>query len=243
MPAGHSLFIADLHLSPALPRATTLFKRFLGEIAVQAEALYILGDLFEAWVGDDDLDLPFHQDIAQALAELSRQGVRLYLMHGNRDFLLGQRFLQAIGATLLDDPSLIELHGTATLLSHGDAFCTDDVAYQVFRRQVRASAWQAAFLSKPLAERRQVAQTLREQSEREKSAKEMAIMDVNAVAVAAALREHGYPRLIHGHTHRPARHLHELDDHACERWVLPDWYEAGGYLRCDANGCAAFTLD
>ncbi|MBI5938585.1 MAG: UDP-2,3-diacylglucosamine diphosphatase [Betaproteobacteria bacterium] len=241
--AGHSLFIADLHLSPALPRANILFKQFLRDVATRAEALYILGDLFEAWVGDDDLDLPFHLKIAQALAELQRHGVRLHIMHGNRDFLLGERFLRAAGAMPLSDPRLIDLHGQPTLLAHGDALCTDDLKYQAFRQQVRDPAWQAAFLAKPLAERRLMAQALREQSEQEKSGKAMAIMDVNADAVAEALRAHGYPRLIHGHTHRPARHVHEVDGHACERWVLPDWYEGGGYLRCDAQGCAALTLD
>ena len=241
--AGHSLFIADLHLSPALPRATALFKQFLRAAATQAEALYILGDLFEAWVGDDELDLPFHREIVQDLAELQRKGVRIYVMHGNRDFLLGERFLHAAGASLLRDPQVLDIHGSPTLLSHGDAFCTDDRRYQAFRQQVREPGWQAAFLAKPYAERRQMAQALREQSEHEKAGKAMAIMDVNGEAVAATLRTHGYPRLIHGHTHRPARHVHEIDGHRCERWVLPDWYEGGGYLRCDAAGCAAFTLD
>jgi len=243
MPAtGHSLFIADLHLSPELPQAVALFQHFLQETAPQAQALYILGDFFEAWIGDDDLALPFPAAIAAGLRQLTQRGVRLYLMHGNRDFLLGEGFCQASGATLLADPSLIDLYGTPTLLAHGDALCTDDVAYQAFRRQVREPAWQAGFLAKPLAERREMARQLRAQSEREKAAKAMAIMDVNPAAVAAALREHGYPRLIHGHTHRPARHVHEIDGHACERWVLPDWYEGGGYLRCDAEGCKAFSL-
>ena len=242
MPAGHSLFVSDLHLGPDLTRATALFMRFLRDTAVEAEALYILGDLFEAWIGDDDLKQPLHREIAQAIAELGRRGVRVYLMHGNRDFLLGPRFLDATGATLLADPSLVDLHGTPTLLAHGDAFCIDDTAYQIFRRQVRAPAWQAVFLAKPLAERRDMARKLREQSELEKSAKETALMDVNETAVVAALREHGYPRLIHGHTHRPARHRHGVDGHACDRWVLPDWYDSGGYLRCDANGCEAHRL-
>ncbi|TCS72930.1 UDP-2,3-diacylglucosamine hydrolase [Sulfuritortus calidifontis] len=239
---GHSLFISDLHLSPELPQAVALFRRFLQETAARAQALYILGDFFEAWVGDDDLALPFHAGIAHDLKRLAERGVRLYLMHGNRDFLLGEAFCRASGATLLADPSLIDLYGSPTLLAHGDRFCTDDAAYQAFRRQVREPAWQAGFLAKPLAERREMARQMRAQSEREKAAKEMALMDVNPEAVAAALREHGYPRLIHGHTHRPARHLHEIDGHLCERWVLPDWYEGGGYLRCDADGCNACSL-
>ncbi|NWG86330.1 MAG: UDP-2,3-diacylglucosamine diphosphatase [Hydrogenophilaceae bacterium] len=240
--AGHSLFISDLHLSPGLPGAVALFRRFLSEIAPQAEALYILGDFFEAWIGDDDLALPFHADIAAALRQLSERGVRLYLMHGNRDFLLGERFCQASGASLLSDPQLIDLYGSPTLLAHGDQFCTDDLAYQAFRQQVRNPAWQAGFLAKPLAERREMARQLRAQSELEKAAKEMAIMDVNLDALAATLRKYGYPRLIHGHTHRPAHHLHEIDGHACERWVLPDWYEGGGYLRCSRQGCEAVSL-
>ena len=242
MTAGHSLFIADLHLSPALPEATSLFKQFLHDKAAQAEALYILGDLFEAWVGDDDLELPFHREIAYALAELHHAGVRVYLMHGNRDFLLGQRFMQSAGATLLPDPSLVDIHGCPTLLAHGDAYCTDDTKYQAIRKQTRDPAWQAVALSKPLAERRQMAQAYRMQSELEKSHKESALMDVNAEAVAEALRAYGYPRMVHGHTHRPAHHVHEVDGHICERWVLPDWYEGGGYLRCGTDGCAALTL-
>lgn len=239
---GHSLFISDLHLSPELPQAVALFRQFLEGPASRAEALYILGDFFEAWVGDDDLALPFHAGIAADLKRLAGRGVRLYLMHGNRDFLIGQDFCRASGATLLADPTLIDLYATPTLLAHGDRFCTDDAAYQAFRRQVREPAWQAEFLAKPLTERREMARQLRAQSEREKAAKEMAIMDVNPEAVTAALREHGYPRLIHGHTHRPAWHSHEVDGRHCERWVLPDWYEGGGYLHCDAAGCSAFSL-
>ncbi len=239
---AHSLFVSDLHLSPDLPGASRLFQRFLRDVAPQAEALYILGDLFEAWIGDDDLDFPLHAEIADALRGLTGQGVGLYLLHGNRDFLLGEGFCRATGARLLPDPSLVELHGTPTLLSHGDAFCTDDEAYQAFRRQMRDPAYQAMLLAKPLAERRLMAQALRRESDQAKSGKAMAIMDVNAAAVADCLRRYGYPRLIHGHTHRPGRHLHELDGKSCERWVLPDWYAGGGYLRCGAGGCEAVGL-
>ena len=237
-----SLFISDLHLSPDLPGATLLFQHFLQDVALHAEALYILGDLFEAWIGDDDLEFPFHAQIAGALRELTDKGVRLCLMHGNRDFLLGDAFCQATGARLLTDPSLVDLYGTPTLLSHGDAFCTDDHSYQAFRRQMRDPAYQAMLLAKPLEERRMMAQALRRESDQAKSGKAMAIMDVSPETVATCLRDHGYPRLIHGHTHRPARHVHEVDGMICERWVLPDWYEGGGYLRCSARGCESCRL-
>jgi len=236
-----TLFISDLHLDDERPFITELFEQFLRGEAREAQALYILGDLFESWIGDDD-DASLAQRVQDALAELSRSGVATYFMAGNRDFLVGPRFAQRSGVTLLDDPARIDLAGVPTLLMHGDTLCTDDAAYQAFRRQVREPAWQAEFLAKPLAERREMARQLRAQSEREKAAKEMAIMDVNPEAVAAALREHGYPRLIHGHTHRPAWHNHEVDGRVCERWVLPDWYEGGGYLCCNAEGCNAFSL-
>ena len=235
----HTLFVSDLHLCPSRPNINALFTRFLREIAVQAQALYVLGDLFEYWAGDDDISDPFHQEIAAQFHDLAASGVALYVQHGNRDFLIGAGFLRASAMTLLPDPSLIDLYGTPTLLMHGDTLCSDDIDYQRFRSQVRQAEWQRNFLATPLAARKAQIAALRQQSQHEKSHKSAQIMDTNALTVAAALREHGYPRLIHGHTHRPAMHQEMVDGHLCERWVLPDWYQAGGYLRCDAQGCSA----
>ena len=238
----HSLFISDLHLCPTRPAINTLFTRFLQDIAPQAEALYILGDFFEYWAGDDDLANPFHLTITSALAQLAARGTRIYLMHGNRDFLLSDAFMRAAQATWLPDPTPIDLYGVPTLLMHGDTLCTDDVAYQEFRSMVRSAEWQRNFLAQPLAERKAQIDALRKRSTVEKSHKTEAIMDVNPEAVANVLRTHGYPRLIHGHTHRPVRHVHPVDAQSCERWVLPDWYASGGYLHCDTTGCVAHTL-
>ncbi len=232
----HTLFISDLHLSTAHPRSTELFLRFANEVAPKAEALYILGDLFEYWAGDDDLDDPFHLRITGTLRELDAQGTRIYIMHGNRDFLMNEELGAACNATLLDDPTLLDLYGTPTLLSHGDALCTDDAAYQRFRAMVRNDAWQTQFLAQPLAQRKAQIEQLRKQSENEKQNKAMDIMDVNCDAVNELLRQHRYPRLIHGHTHRPAKHLHHLDGHTCERWVLGDWDHKANALRCDGSG-------
>jgi UDP-2,3-diacylglucosamine hydrolase len=238
----HSLFISDLHLCPTRPAINTLFERFLQDTASQAESLYILGDFFEYWAGDDDLAEPFHTAVAYQLTALAKTGTRIYLMHGNRDFLIGKDFLRAAHATLLPDPTLIDLYGQPTLLMHGDTLCSDDVAYQHFRAQVRSPEWQATFLATPLVARKAQIDALRKRSTQAKSTKPAEIMDTNAESIAAALRTHGYPRLIHGHTHRPAHHTHEVDGKLCERWVLPDWYETGAYLRCDAQGCEAITI-
>lgn len=219
-----------------------MFLHFLRDHAQQAEALYILGDLFEYWIGDDDLASPFHRKIVQALAQLAASGVRVYLLHGNRDFLIGPAFAQAASLCLLDEPSLVDLYGVPTLLSHGDTLCSDDVDYQNFRAMVRDPAWQQSFLAQPLAQRKALIEQWRGKSEQEKKYKEAAIMDVNSDSVAATLREFGYPRLIHGHTHRPAKHLHCVDGHTCERWVLPAWEEEAGYLRCDEGGCYAIHI-
>ena len=239
----HSPFSSDLHLCPTRPAINALFTRFVQDIAPQADALYILGDFFEYWAGDDDLADPFHTAITDALAGLAQRGTRIYIMHGNRDFLLNDAFMRAAQATLLPDPLLLDLYGAPTLLMHGDTLCTDDVAYQKFRVMVRGTEWQRNFLAQPLSQRKAQIEDLRKKSAQEKSNKSAEIMDVNSDAVANALREHGYPRLIHGHTHRPARHVHTVDGKTCERWVLPDWYAAGGYLRCDEVGCVAHTLE
>lgn len=204
--------------------------------------MYILGDLFEYWAGDDDLDDPFNASIVAGLAEYANAGPSLRVMHGNRDFLLGERFAEACNARLIDDPGTIDISGTQTLLMHGDTLCTDDRAYQAFRDEVRAPAWRKSFLSLPLAQRKKQIEALRRTSESEKKRKAPALMDVNTQAVETVLREHRYPRLIHGHTHRPARHEHDVDGRTCERWVLADWYRIGSYLRCDERGCTPIQL-
>ena len=233
----HSLFISDLHLSHDHPHSTEMFLRFAADIAPAAEALYILGDLFEYWAGDDDAGDPFHLRITGTLRQLDAQGTRIFIMHGNRDFLMDEELGAACHATLLDDPTLLDLYDTPTLLTHGDALCTGDTEYQRFRSLVRSSDWQAQFLAQPLARRKAQIEQLRMQSRNEKSLKTMDIMDVNVAAVEDLLRQYHYPRLIHGHTHRPAKHLHQPDGHLCERWVLGDWDSGkAAILRCDANG-------
>ena len=237
-----TLFVSDLHLSPERPAISGLFRDFLARQARQAAALYILGDLLEYWAGDDDLTEPLNAAICAALKQVTEAGTQLFFMPGNRDFLIGPGFARASGATLLTEPHLVDIAGSATLLLHGDTLCTDDAAYQEFRNKVRSAAWQASFLARPLAERKAQIEALRQESNQEKQFKSVAIMDVNAAAVAAVLRSHAYPRLIHGHTHRPARHRHQVDGHACERWVLGDWYDSGNYLHCDDTGCCYLTL-
>ena len=237
----HSIFASDLHLCLTRPAVNKVFFDFLRGPAAQAEALYILGDLFEYWAGDDDDD-PFNASVLSALRELSDRGVKLYLMHGNRDFLIGDRFTVACRAKLLPDPTLVNLYDTPTLLMHGDTLCTDDLEYQTFRTQVRNPDFQREFLARPLAERKQKIEKMRAQSEATKKVKPEAIMDVTTATVEKELREHGYPRLIHGHTHRPALHQHVIDGRRCERWVLADWYTSGSYLHCDAAGCRVIKL-
>jgi UDP-2,3-diacylglucosamine hydrolase len=235
------LFVSDLHLSKSRPEISRIFLDFLAGAACRARALYILGDLFDYWPGDDDLADPLHAAVAKALARCSAS-TPVRLLRGNRDFLIGERFAEAAGARLLDDPALTEVDDVPTLLAHGDTLCTDDTAYQEFRARVRSPAWIGSFLARPLAERKHEIEKLREQSEREKQRKAAAIMDVNAEAVGALLRAHGYPRLIHGHTHRPARHVHVVDGRPCERWVLGAWYGGGSVLVCEPNNWRAEEL-
>ena len=238
----HTLFVSDLHLAGERPHISEVFFDFVRNIASQAEALYILGDLFEYWIGDDDLDEPLNEAVAGALAALGASGVRVSFLHGNRDFLVGQEFAARARASFIADPTLLDLYGTQTLLMHGDTLCTDDVDYQKFRATARNPRFQADFLALPIAARRQRVGQLREMNAQAKQAKSAEIMDVTPLTVEDTLRQFDYPRLIHGHTHRPARHMHVVDGHACERWVLNDWYERGGYLRCDAAGCTAVML-
>jgi UDP-2,3-diacylglucosamine hydrolase len=221
-----SLYISDLHLSEDRPQANERFFAFMEDEAAGADELYVLGDLFEYWVGDDDLDDPFNAVLAGFFRRFTAGGAALWVLHGNRDFLVGERFMRETGARPLADPAL---RGD-TLLMHGDTLCTDDHDYQAWRRTARSAEWQAGFLAKPLAERRRVVRGLRDKSKEVIRAKPAEIMDVNGEAVREALRRHGATRLIHGHMHRPGRHRLDVDGRACERWVLPDWYGAGGYL-------------
>lgn len=224
-----ALYISDLHLSDERPLANERFFAFMEGEAAAAGELYVLGDLFEYWVGDDDLDDPFNAVIAGFFRRFTGAGGRLFVLHGNRDFLVGERFARETGARLLEDPALVG----DTLLMHGDTLCTDDHDYQNWRRTARSQPWQREFLAKPLAERRRVVRGLREKSKEVIQAKPAEIMDVNEGAVREALRRHRATRLIHGHTHRPGHHALEVDGRRCERWVLPDWYGAGGYLEID----------
>jgi UDP-2,3-diacylglucosamine hydrolase len=230
-----SFFVSDLHLSETRPAANEAFFSFIEQKAASAQALYILGDLFEYWIGDDDLAEPFHAVVAGFLRRLSRAGVALYVMQGNRDFLMGARFCEATGAQLLEDPSVLELAGIKTLLMHGDTLCSDDADYQDWRRVARSERWQREFLSKPLAERRRAILELRERSKNAIRAKPAQVMDVNDDAVRNAFRQHGVTRLVHGHTHKAGTHSVEVDGRLCERWVLPDWYGPGGYLAIGAG--------
>lgn len=230
-------FISDLHLADQRPDINGRFFHFIEAQASGADALYILGDLFEYWVGDDDLSSGIAQDVALRMKYLGQAGTRVYFMHGNRDFLLADKYAAQSGMSLLADPTVISLYGIPTLLMHGDTLCTDDLNYQSFRAKIRRPWIQATLLALPLAMRQRLAGFARARSESAKQNKPEQIMDVNQEEVGRVLKIHGYPRLIHGHTHRPARHVHELDGHACERWVLPDWYESGGYVVCDQQQC------
>jgi UDP-2,3-diacylglucosamine hydrolase len=222
------LFISDLHLSPRSPGATCLFLSFLAGPAREAEELFILGDLFEAWIGDDDIDEPYHAGIVAALRAATESGLRISLLHGNRDFLLGAGFAAVSGVKLIGDPYVLSTPEWQFVLSHGDALCLDDTAYMAFRAQVRDPQWQAALLAKPLAERRAIAAHMREVSEASQRGKDHPYTDLEPTATDDFLREHGYATFIHGHTHQPAKHDHIVDGIHVERWVLADWHEDRG---------------
>jgi len=224
-----TLFISDLHLDDARPRIVEDFERFCAGEARTADALYILGDLFEAYIGDDD-DAALNARVATALHGVADAGVPVHFIAGNRDFLLGEAYARRCGMQLLDDGTIVDVYDTPTLILHGDVLCSDDAAYLAFRRQVRDPAWQAAFLARPLAERRAFAAQARDASRAHTSTIDMAIMDVNQTAVEAALRNAGVTRMIHGHTHRPAIHDFTLDGKPAQRIVLGDWYEQGSVL-------------
>lgn len=236
-----ALFISDLHLDASRPQITDLFIEFLNDDAREAGALYILGDLFEAWIGDDDPD-PHHGRVQDALRELTAAGVDAFFMHGNRDFLIGERFAARTGMTLLSDPTVIDLFGCPTLLMHGDTLCTDDEGYQKFRSMVRASEWQQQFLGQPLEARQAFAAKARAESKAAQAGLAMDIMDVNHEAVVGTFREHGVGRMIHGHTHRPGVHTFTVEGQIRQRIVLGDWYEQGSLLRATDAGLSLLQL-
>ena len=233
-----ALFVSDLHLCPTRPEVTALFLDFLEVVPASGDTLYILGDLFDYWAGDDDLGDPFNASVAAELTRLAKRGTKVCLLAGNRDFLLGPEFAGASATQVVDEPYLATVCGQPTLMLHGDSLCTNDKTYQEFCREVRSVAWRQDFLARPLAERHSEIEAMRVRSEEQKRKKPAAIMDVAGDAVDALLRLYDYPRLVHGHTHRTGQHLHMVDGHACQRWVLGEWYEAGNYLRCDAQGCS-----
>ncbi len=229
------LFISDLHLEGDRPDIAAQFFSFLDGEARDAVALYILGDLFEYWVGDDDPD-PHYDECKKALRTVVDSGVPLYFMHGNRDFMIGEKFASETGAAILADPSPVDLYGTSVLLSHGDAYCTDDVEYQKIRLMTRDTEWQAMMLAKPLDERIAIARHAREQSMARGQAVDMDIMDVNDEAIRQAIADSGVEVLLHGHTHRPNVHDVDLGDRVAKRIVLGDWYEQGSVVRWDEGG-------
>ena len=227
-------FISDLHLEVDRPDITKLFFEFLQVVIAHASALYILGDLFESWVGDADRT-PFNEQIKQALRRVTDHGVPVFLMHGNRDFLLGRSFMRATGCQLLNDHTVIQLHGQPTLLMHGDLLCTDDIAYQMFRRKSRNRLYQMLFLAKPLIKRHAIADNLRSISRRETSTKPDHIMDVNEAETLRVIRKYKVVQLIHGHTHRPKVHELQLDEQKVKRYVLGAWHDGGHVLACPPN--------
>jgi len=229
------LFVSDVHLDAGAPEATEQFLAFLATEGARAQALYILGDLFEAWVGDDDAD-PEKERVCAALRTLSTRGVACFALHGNRDFLLGAGFSARSGCRLLRDPVVAQFDAERVLLTHGDALCTDDHSYQELRSVVRDPAWQRRYLALPRSHRELLADEVRAGSRRHTARTVPYIMDVNAAAVAAAFRAAQVRRMIHGHTHRPGVHQVEVDGAPAQRIVLGAWYEQGSYLVCEAGG-------
>ena len=228
------LFISDLHLDASRPQVAQAFFQFLQQKVTAADTLYILGDLFELWVGDDDDD-PFALTVQQHLNVLSQSGTPIYFLHGNRDFLIGEHFAQQSGCQLLDDPTVLTVNNETILLMHGDLLCTKDLVYQAFRQQSRSPIWRDTVLAKSLVERRQIGQQLRQQSKSMSSRKAEDIMDVDQDAVVATLEKFQATKLIHGHTHRPKRHSLTIANKPVERIVLGDWDDRAWCLRFDSE--------
>ncbi len=240
-PEPVALFVSDLHLHEAAPATTRAFLDFLERHACHTRQLYLLGDLFEYWAGDDDIDSRYNRQVIEALRRVHDAGVELYWMAGNRDFLVGDAFAQATGASLLPDPYVTTIAGTRLALTHGDAQCTDDAGYMAFRAQVRAPQWQKDFLALPLERRKAIIAGMRDQSRAAQRTKSYEIMDVNPDAIAALFEDTASNTLIHGHTHRPARHEYDADQGKRVRHVLPDWdcdtaAPRGGWLGITADG-------
>ena len=228
-----TVFVSDLHLSAQAVGIAELFVGFLSGPARNADQLYILGDLFDYWLGDDSLALPFERSVADQLAVIADAGTQIHFIPGNRDFLAGPQLMAAAHMQALADATVREINGRPTLLLHGDTLCTDDDAYWAFRNSVRSVDWQRNFLDQPLEARRQQVEALRSRSENAKQEKSEALMNVNAAAVATAFRQHSVGMMIHGHVHRQGVHEHDVNGATCRRWVLGDWGKTGSYLRCE----------
>ncbi len=240
-----TLFISDLHLDPSRPAVLRAFFQFLQSQAINADALYILGDFFEVWIGDDD-DSELAQSVIAALKHVTASGTAIFLMHGNRDFLMGTEFLDQSGCQMLEDPTVINLYGQAILLMHGDTLCTDDLDYMAFRAECRSEAWQSALLSQPLTERRILASRMRADSKEASSNKAADIMDVNPQEVRRVMQSNHVKLMVHGHTHRPAIHQVDLapagdSDSSAVRIVLGDWHATGWILRYQPD--SSYTLE
>jgi UDP-2,3-diacylglucosamine hydrolase len=235
-PGAPTLFISDLHLAPEREGALAAFHAFARGPAREASAVYVMGDLFDAWIGDDQRREPFAREVVASLRGVSDAGVQVFVARGNRDFLLGDDFAGAAGATLLGEQTIVDMDGTPTLVTHGDEFCTDDTQYQRYRAWSRSPRVQRNLLRLPYRVRRAIASWLRRESRAATSRKPDAILDVSAAAIEQAFRHFGVPRIIHGHTHRPARHSSVVDGTPRERIVLADWHDHGFFLEVDARG-------
>jgi UDP-2,3-diacylglucosamine hydrolase len=238
-----TLFVSDLHLSPLRPAPLAAFEQFAQGPARSAAAVYVLGDLFDWWIGDDQLSDPFAAGVAAALQGIATAGVPLFVGRGNRDFLIGERFARATGAVLLPEQKVVALYGTSTLITHGDELCTDDVEYQAYRKRIQSPASVKRLLAMPPSARRAIAWWLRRKSRNATAMKPEAITDVADSAVASAFRLHNVPRMIHGHTHRPARHHLTVDGRPRERIVLADWHDRGHVLEVGAEGIRSYDVD
>jgi UDP-2,3-diacylglucosamine hydrolase len=241
IPDPVAFFVSDLHLQAALPRTAQAFRDFLQEQALRARQLYLLGDIFEYWAGDDDIETPFNRDVADAIKAVANAGVEVFWIAGNRDFLVSDGFAQAAGLTILHDPHIVTLAGRRLTLAHGDAQCTDDTDYMTFRTQVRNPVWQQTFLAMPLAQRKAIIEGLRQGSQAAQKEKSSEIMDVNPQAIAKLFADTDSTLLIHGHTHRPARHVYRDASGDKLRYVLPDWEidtipARGGWIAMGVDG-------